>query len=52
MTRRLSSFSRFARLRGAQRIIKDRERRAFSMRDFLDLGGLTLADKGSRVRRI
>ncbi len=41
-----------ARLRGAQRIIEDRERRTSPMRDFLDLGGLALADKGTRVGRL
>ena len=34
-----------ARLRGAERVIENRERRAGPMRDFLDLGGLALADE-------
>ena len=38
-----------AGLRRAERIIEDRERRAGAMRDFLDLRGLALADKGARV---
>ena len=41
-----------ARLRGAQRVIENRERRTSPMRDFLDLGGLALADKSARVGRL
>jgi hypothetical protein len=38
-----------AGLCGAQRIVEDRERRTGAMRNFLDLRGLALADKGARV---
>jgi len=38
-----------ARLRGAQRIVENRERRTGAMRDFLDLGSLAFPYKGPRV---
>src|ERR1700694_3542696 len=38
-----------AGLRRASRVVEDREGRTRAMRDFLDLGGLALADKRARV---
>lgn len=38
-----------AGLRRAQRVVEDREGRTRAMRDFLDLGGLALADKRARI---
>jgi hypothetical protein len=38
-----------AGLRGAQRVIEDRELRSGALRNFLNLGGLALPDKGARV---
>src|SRR5262249_44158672 len=41
-----------SRLRGAQRIIENRQVGALAMRNILDLGSLALADEGSRVGRL
>ena len=41
-----------AGLRGAERIIENRERSASAVRDLFHLGGLALADKRARVRRL
>ena len=38
-----------ARLRGAERVIEDRERRAAFLGEFADLGGLAASDEGARV---
>src|SRR4029077_3473446 len=38
-----------ARLRGAERIIEDRERRTGAARDVAHFGAFALADKGARV---
>ena len=38
-----------ARLRGAERVVEDRERRAAFVGEFADLGGLAASDEGARV---
>ena len=41
-----------ARLRRAERVVENRERRAFRRRQLADLARLALADKSARVRRL
>jgi len=41
-----------ARLRGAERVVENRERRAFRGRQLAHLARLALADKSARVRRL
>ena len=40
-----------ARLRGAERVVENRERRTLRLRQFVHLAGLAFADKSARVRR-
>ena len=41
-----------ARLRGTERVVENRERRALRLRQFAHLAGLALADESARIRRL
>ncbi len=41
-----------ARLRGAERVVENRQRRALRLRELAHFTGLTLADESTRIRRL